>query len=112
MASMGDRIKELRLEKGWTQEELGEKLGLGKAAINKYESETVVNIKRDTIFKLARIFNVSPSYILGMDKYKKPAPSESEPNDEDLILLNRIKRLSPEKRRLVELQIQAWLKAD
>lgn len=37
METMGDRIRRLRLSKGLTQEELGKRVGLQRAAINKYE---------------------------------------------------------------------------
>ncbi|WP_338630353.1 helix-turn-helix transcriptional regulator [Clostridium baratii] len=61
----GEIIKQLRLQKGLTQEELGNLVGLKKAAINKYESGKVENIKRSTIQKFSEIFNVSPSTIMG-----------------------------------------------
>lgn len=64
---MGDRIKELRILNGWSQEELGERLGLKRAAINKYETGSVENIKRSTIQKMADIFGVSPAYLLAFD---------------------------------------------
>lgn len=62
-----DRLKELRLSKGWTQEELAEKVGLQKAAIYKYEAGLVVNPKRNLIATLAKIFDVSPSYLLCLE---------------------------------------------
>ena len=65
---MAQRIKELRKEAGLTQEELGEKLGLQKSAIAKYESGRVENIKRSTIQAMADLFGVKPSYILGFDE--------------------------------------------
>ena len=43
--TIGQRIRRLRLEHGLSQEELGAKVGLQKAAINKYETGTVVNLK-------------------------------------------------------------------
>ena len=43
----GERIKMLRKEHNLTQEELGAKIGVQKAAIQKYEKGTVKNIKRD-----------------------------------------------------------------
>lgn len=48
---MAERIKELRLAAGMSQEELGLKLGLGKSAIAKYENGRVKNIKQSTIKK-------------------------------------------------------------
>ena len=62
----GDIIKKLRKEYNLTQEQLGEKIGVQKSAIAKYENGRVENLKRSTIEKLANIFNVSPSYILGI----------------------------------------------
>lgn len=55
---IGLYIKKLREEKGLTQEQLGEKVGVKKAAVQKWESGTVVNLKRKTIMQLAEIFNV------------------------------------------------------
>lgn len=49
---MGERIKYLRESKGMTQEELGEKIGVQKSAIRKYEKGEVENIKRSNIKKI------------------------------------------------------------
>jgi transcriptional regulator with XRE-family HTH domain len=65
--TMGERIKELRIAKGYTQEELGKILGLKKAAIQKYEKGDVENIKRSKIKLLADALGVTPSYIMGWD---------------------------------------------
>jgi len=74
---MADRIKELRLAAGLTQEELGVKIGLQKSAIAKYENGRVENIKRSTIQAMADLFQVRPSYILGFeDKEEKKQPPE------------------------------------
>lgn len=62
--TMGDRIKELREKAGLTQEELGEKLGIKKSAIAKYEKGRVVNIKRSTIKVMADLFGVSASFLM------------------------------------------------
>jgi len=60
-----ERIKALRLQRGMTQQELGEKIGVKKAAINKYETGLVVNLKRSTIGLLADALGVSPGYLMG-----------------------------------------------
>ena len=63
--SPGTRIKELRKLTGISQEELGRRVGVQRAAINKYEKGSVTNIPITTIEKLARVFDVSPTYIVG-----------------------------------------------
>lgn len=64
---MAQRIKELRIKKGLSQEQLAELLGLQKSAIAKYENGRVINIKRSTISNMAKIFNCNPSYIMGWE---------------------------------------------
>lgn len=59
-----EKIKKLRIEKGYSQEKLGELIGVKKAAINKYETGRVVNIKRSTLQNLAEVFGVSPADLL------------------------------------------------
>lgn len=61
----GKRIRTRRKELDMTQEELGQKAGVTKATINKYETGIVQNLKRSTIEDIAKALNVSPSYIMG-----------------------------------------------
>lgn len=77
----GKLIKDLRLKHNLTQEELGEKLGVQKSAIAKYESGRVENLKRSTIQKLSDIFNVSPLSFLGMEE-ESSISSQREDNKE------------------------------
>lgn len=65
--SPGTKIKELRQISGMSQEELGRRVGVQRAAINKYEKGTVTNIPIHTIEKIASVFEVSPNYIVGWD---------------------------------------------
>jgi transcriptional regulator with XRE-family HTH domain len=59
-----NRLKELRLEFGLTQKELGEKIGVNDNTITNYEKG-----KREpynsTLCKLANIFNCTTDYLLG-----------------------------------------------
>jgi len=58
---VGKLIKEARIAKGLTQEELGKLVGVQKSAIAKYENGRVVNIKRSTLQKLATALNLKGS---------------------------------------------------
>jgi transcriptional regulator with XRE-family HTH domain len=84
--NLGNILKQLRIEKNLTQEELGKMVGLKKAAIHKYESGIVQNMKRATISKLANIFNVSPSYLLGYTDERTLQPTKQENELINLIL--------------------------
>ncbi len=87
----GERIKMLRKEHNLTQEELGAKIGVQKAAIQKYEKGTVKNIKRDSLLKLAQILDTTPEYLLGWDE----TPSNIEPiNDSEFVMIPIIGRVA------------------
>ena len=64
----GERIKVLRKELKLTQEDIGNALGIQKAAVQKYEKGTVKNIKRENLIKLAKLLNTTPEYILGWEE--------------------------------------------
>lgn len=61
MRNIGAYIRELRTERGMTQEELGKIIGVQKAAVQKWENGTVKNLKRGTILKLSEYFGVTPA---------------------------------------------------
>lgn len=63
--TMGDRIKTLREAAELSQEELGSRVGVKRAAIQKYEKGVVENIPIKTIEKLAGVLGVPPMYLLG-----------------------------------------------
>ena len=67
MKTTGERIRELRLSLGLTQEELGAKVGVKKAAINKYETGLVINLKRSILSALAEVLHTTPTYLMGYD---------------------------------------------
>ena len=61
---IGQKIRDARLAKGLTQEELGNLVGLQKSAIAKYENGRVVNIKRSTLQKLAKALGLRGSDLI------------------------------------------------
>ena len=62
MEEMGDRIKRLRSENHMTLEELGNKVGVGKSTVRKWENGIIANMRRDKIAKLSAALGVSPAY--------------------------------------------------
>ena len=63
MASIGENIKRLRLQNGWSQKQLAEKIGKSRVAICQYESGK--NMPRmGTLEDLAAVFGVQKSEIV------------------------------------------------
>lgn len=72
MATIQERIKELRTENGYTQEELAKLLGLNsKSNIANYENGA--NSPSDKIkLKMCKLFNCSMDYLMGLTSYENP----------------------------------------
>ncbi len=76
---VGLYIKSLRESRGLTQEQLGEIVGVQKAAVQKWESGTTQNLKRTVIKELSEYFEVSAaSFVVNTD-------SENQNNDNTLV---------------------------
>ncbi len=88
--TMGERIKQLRLAAGLSQEELGAKVGVQKAAIHKYENGLVVNLKRAMIDKLAKALYTTPTYLLGLEESTLPTPAQPYHPTHSIPILGRI----------------------
>lgn len=61
---LGARVKQLRKERGWSQEELAEAVGAaGAHQISRYENGQTTP-STETVIKLAEVFDVSLDYLL------------------------------------------------
>ena len=87
--SMAKRIREERVKKGWTQEQLADRLGVQKSAVAKYENGRIENIKRSTIVRMANLFGCDPCYLL--DLIEKPLLNPLERKINNLDPTDRIK---------------------
>lgn len=66
--SIGERIKWLRKTKcDLTMEDVGKKLGVNKATIQKYENGVITTIPSDKVEKMAELFETTPGFIMGWD---------------------------------------------
>lgn len=92
--SMADKIKERRLAMGYTQEELGSKLGLQKSAIAKYENGRVENIKRSVIAKMAEILECTPCYLLDWENQQESPDINSVDNKYINIIQNEVSKMN------------------
>ena len=63
----GKIIKYLRLKKSMTLEELGNKVGVGKSTVRKWENGMIVNMRKDKILKIAKALDVTPTYLMGWE---------------------------------------------
>lgn len=72
----GQRLKQLREEKGLSQEEAAKLIGVGRTTYLKYESGENRPVRK--LDELTQLFNVSSDYIMGISPFKgshSPSPS-------------------------------------
>lgn len=68
---IGQKIKEARIAKNLTQSDLGDALGVTKAAVARWESGVVKNIKRDMLQMIASKLDMSPLTLIGIKEQKE-----------------------------------------
>lgn len=66
MVDFGNILKPLRLKKKMTQEQLAKQLGVTKSVISAYETGMRMP-SYDILVCIAKIFNVSTDYLLGLE---------------------------------------------
>ena len=68
--SIPERLKDLRVERGVTLEQLAEQTHLSKSALGSYEAEDFKDISHYAIIKLAKFYSVTADYLLGLTETK------------------------------------------
>ena len=51
-----------------TLEQLGDKIGVGKSTVRKWENGMIANMRRDKIGLIANALSVSPAYLMGWEE--------------------------------------------
>lgn len=75
--NIGEKIKNARISKGYTQEELGKLIGVQKSAVAKYENGRVVNIKRSVLAKISQVLEIPPVELVS-DIEEKPVETANK----------------------------------
>ena len=67
---LGTRIGELRQSFGWSQVELARRLNISKQTVSNWENDNI-QPSIEMLVRLARLFNVSTDYLLGLEKFPR-----------------------------------------
>ena len=87
MVDFGNILKKLRMQEGYTQQQLAEKLGITKSVVSYYELQERYP-SPDVLIRLSYIFHVTTDYLLGIDH--KEMVDLNGLNDEDIITVKRM----------------------
>ena len=92
--TLGEHIQMLRKNAGLSQEELGEKLGVARQSVSKWESDATIP-ELDKLIAMSKLFGVSLGVLLGLEESDV---ADHELTDRELAALEAIaQRLTPAK---------------
>jgi len=94
---IGTRIRKVRRERGWTQDQLANAVGVSRSAVAQWETGRAGQVTGN-LTRIAATLEVGVEYLMYGDD--KRAPSEVRQGDE-LALLRLYRECSPEDRQLV-----------
>lgn len=82
----GNKLKELRMQNGLTQQQLATQLGVTKSVISFYERQERTP-SPEVLRKMAAIFRVSSDFLLDIDRTKRLDVSDLDDDDIQLVSL-------------------------
>lgn len=101
--NMGQKIKELRQQRGMTLEQVANIVGVGKSTVRKWETGMIANMKRDKIATLAQALGTTPAYLMGWQ-------DEDDENPHEIKLLTAFDKLDIDDQILVAQAVEDYKK--
>ena len=109
---MVKNLKNLRIKKGLSQQQLADILGISQQSVNKYENH---NIEPDisTLSSMAVLFNTSVDYLIGHSTIDHVIENveKYDLNDKESILIDNYRKLLPREKESIELIAENYIKA-
>ena len=89
--TIGEKIKNLRLQYKYTQEELAVAAKTTKQTIHKYETGIISNIPASKLKSIADKLNTTPAHLMGWDTTGAPQEITYTPHEKEVIKEYRAK---------------------
>jgi len=105
--AFGQRLAALRKERGWTQPQLAEVLGVTVKTVTYYE-RAASNPTAKTLDRIAEVFGIDPSELInGLDS--RPRKRKSGPPSRLQLLFERLSKLPRSKQQVVADLLEGFL---
>ena len=112
MSKFGSKIKQLRIQKGITQEQLAQAVGLKhRTMIARYEQGVCVHVPYDNIVKLANYFDVSVDELIGNEEHDEMNAAYLTKLVDAGFTIENVARLTPRDMTKLGAYLQAILDA-
>lgn len=106
---LGDRVKKMRIAKGWNQDELGEMVGVKKSTISLIENNRRGRGER-SVSKFAEVFGCTSDYLLGFsDDPRLDTHQHTRLKKEFDILYKKLKQKTPQEQDMYLRMMRAAL---
>ena len=110
-SEMSQKIRELRLARRMTLEQVAEIVGVGKSTVRKWETGMIANMKRDKIALLAKALGTTPAYLMGWKEEETPEPKVVALSEYEQLMVDLLRRVPEDKQKMVIDVIQTVLDA-
>lgn len=108
---MSRKIRELRLERRMTLEQVADIVGVGKSTVRKWETGMIANMKRDKIALLAKALGTTPAYLMGWKESEQTiSPNEPELTEGEEMLLELFRQIPEDAQKMYLEVLRASLK--
>ena len=91
--TIGDRIRNKRLEKGMSVDDLAEKIGKNRATVYRYENGDIENFPTTILEPVAKALGTTPAYLIGAEENLSVDTDFIAVMFKDANLLSHIKQL-------------------
>ncbi len=106
--SLGNKIVMFRKQRGMSQGHLAGLLSIHQSMVTRWEKDKVFP-KRETLLKLAQIFDIKPDELLGASPEGLRYAAQSIEDPKLMELLNQLHRLSPKDLEALKSVLEAML---
>jgi transcriptional regulator with XRE-family HTH domain len=104
--SLGDRIRQLRRERDWSQDDLGKKIGVHWQTIGRYESDSIIPTAT-VLKKIAEVFNITTDFLIFGDSEGVPLKIKDK---ELLKRFEQVDNMKPENRETLLKVIDVFIR--
>ena len=105
------KIRELRLARNMTLEQVANIVGVGRSTVRKWETGMIANMKRDKIALLARALDTTPAYLMGWgEETDASQPDEPKLTEGEKMLIELFRQVPEAKQQVVLEMVRLALK--
>lgn len=103
-ADIAARLRKVRLNRKLSLQDVSSLIGMSKVTLSCYETMDIVNIPFDKIEALAKIYHVTPAYLLGWDSFSSSLEMAEVQgySESEQVLIEKYRFLSREGQKTID----------